>query len=141
MRQFLQKSGKKITAMLVAIIAVFTTVAYVAPTPVMAANILDNIKMGQDGSLETGELSASDTSNTFNTVYTKYKSILNGVIGLVTITLVLLFVIQCGKLGASADNAARRSSSVGALLWIGVAAGLLGAVYTFIGLFYNLFNG
>ena len=67
----------------------------------------------------------------------KIKEVRNKII----LTLVLLFVIQCGKLGAASDNAMKRSTSIGALLWIGIAAGLLGAVYTFIGLFYNLFNG
>ena len=110
-------------------------------TVASADNILDGIKVNNDGTIDFGTTGSSDTAGTFNTIYTKYKGILNGVIGLVTITLVLLFVIQCGKLGASSDNAMRRSSSISGLLWIGVSAGLLGAVYTFIGLFYNLFNG
>jgi hypothetical protein len=139
MKQFLKKIGNTMTALGVGIMSMFGT-ALVA-TPVAADNILDNISMDSNGNLNTGSLGSSDTSGTFTTLYSKYKTILNGVIGLVTITLVLLFVIQCAKLGASADNAAKRSNSVGALLWIGVAAGLLGSVYTFIGLFYNLFNG
>lgn len=139
MKQMLKKIGNAITALGVTLMSIFGTA--VVATPVAADNILDNIKMNSDGSLDTGSLGSSDTSGTFTTLYSKYKTILNGVIGLVTITLVLLFVIQCAKLGSAADNAAKRSNSVGALLWIGVAAGLLGSVYTFIGLFYNLFNG
>lgn len=139
MKKFLKKIGNAMTVFGVSVMSIFGTAA--VATPVMADNILDGIKVDGNGNLNTGSLGSSDTSDTFNTVYDKYKSILNGVIGLVTITLVLLFVIQCAKLGAAADNAAKRSTSVSALLWIGISAGLLGAVYTFIGLFYNLFNG
>lgn len=141
MKKILNKVGKLMTVCLATVISVFATVSVsVGPTMVHAENMLDNIKMNGAGGLETGELASSSADETFNTVYSKYKTILNGAIGLVTITLILLFVIQCAKLGAAADNANRRSSSVSALLWIGVSAGLLGAVYTFIGLFYNLFN-
>lgn len=143
MRKVFKKIGKATAVFIVTLMSIFSTASVIAPVQVMAAesNILDNIKVDGNGNLSTGDLGSSDTYQTFNTVYSKYKTILNGVIGLVTITLVLLFVIQCAKLGASSDNAAKRSSSVSALLWIGVSAGLLGAVYTFIGLFYNLFNG
>lgn len=144
MRNILNKIGKTMTAMMITIMSVFSTATVMMPAVTVSAaesNILDNIKMDNNGKLNTGDLANSSTENTFNGVYDKYKAVLNGVIGLVTITLVLLFVIQCGKLGAASDNAMKRSNSIGALLWIGIAAGLLGAVYTFIGLFYNLFNG
>lgn len=141
MKQFFNKVGKTMAVFMVTLMSVFTTTSVAMPMTVAAENnILDGIKVNADGSLNTGSLGASDTSGTFNTLYDKYKSVLNGVIGLVTITLVLLFVIQCAKLGAASDNAAKRSNSVSALLWIGISAGLLGAVYTFIGLFYNLFH-
>lgn len=138
----IKKIGSFLTAMSVALMSFFAT-ASVTPVTVASAEggILDGIQVGGDGNLVLGTTGSSDANGTFNTIYTKYKVLLNGVIGLVTISLVLLFVIQCAKLGASADNAAKRSTSISALLWIGVSAGLLGAVYTFIGLFYNLFNG
>lgn len=138
----LKRLGSFFTAMSIALVSFFAT-ANVTPVTLAAAEggILDGISVGEDGGLNLGTTESTDAKDTFNTIYSKYKVMLNGVIGLVTITLVLLFVIQCAKLGASADNAARRSTSVSALLWIGVSAGLLGAVYTFIGLFYNIFNG
>ena len=138
----LKKISSLLTAVSVGLMSFFAT-ASVAPVTVALAdnNILDGLGVDGQGNLNLGTTESTSASDTFNTIYSKYKVILNGVIGLVTISLVLLFVIQCAKLGASADNAARRSTSISALLWIGVSAGLLGAVYTFIGLFYNLFNG
>lgn len=138
----LKKISSLLTAVSVGLMSFFAT-ASVAPVTVALAdnNILDGLGVDGQGNLSLGTTESTSASDTFNTIYSKYKVILNGVIGLVTISLVLLFVIQCAKLGASADNAARRSTSISALLWIGVSAGLLGAVYTFIGLFYNLFNG
>lgn len=140
------KLTKILAAVTIGVMSFFATNAYVVNNEPMVVhaedgtNILDNVKM-EGGKVSLTKSATDDTGETFNAVYSKYKTILNGVIGLVTITLVLLFVIQCAKLGASADNAAKRSTSIGALLWIGIAAGLLGAVYTFIGLFYNVFNG
>lgn len=138
----IKKIGNLLTAVIIGLLSFFAT-ANVTPVTVAYAegNILDGLKVNSNGTLQVGTAESANASNTFNVIYDKYKVILNGVIGLVTITLVLLFVIQCGKLGVSADNAARRSTSISALLWIGISAGLLGAVYTFIGLFYNLFNG
>lgn len=138
----IKKIGNLLTAFAVGIMSFFATANVIPVTPVYAdSNILDGLEMGEGGTLSIGGAETDSAEDTFNVIYTKYKTMLNGVIGLVTITLVLLFVIQCGKLGMSADNAAKRSTSISGLLWIGVSAGLLGAVYTFIGLFYNIFKG
>ena len=136
----IKKIGNLLTAVAVGIMSFFAT-ASIPVTVANADNILEGIEVDTNGQIQIGTTTTKDAAGAFNTLYDKYKIMLNGVIGLVTITLVLMFVIQCGKLGMSADNAARRSTSITALLWIGVSAGLLGAVYTFIGLFYNIFNG
>lgn len=61
-----------------------------------------------------------------NSLYGQMSVFLNGFVGIALITLTIIFVIRCGQLGASADNAQKRSQSIGGLLWVGIAIGGLG---------------
>lgn len=61
-----------------------------------------------------------------NGIYGQLGVALNGFLGIALITLTLIFVIRCGQLAASADNAQKRSENINSLLWIGIAVGALG---------------
>lgn len=92
-------------------------------TNVSAAVTYSNGKISNTESTVVGDVNVPMIANG---LYGQLSVILNGFIGIALITLVLFFVIRCGQLGASADNAQKRSQSLGGLLWVGIAIGGLG---------------
>lgn len=67
-----------------------------------------------------------DVNNLANGLYGQLGELLNGFAGIALITLTLVFVIKCGQLGMSADNARKRSETINGFLWLGISIGLLG---------------
>jgi hypothetical protein len=51
--------------------------------------------------------------------------------------MIVLFIVQFMKLGASAGNPQARSQALTGVLWTGIAAALLGSVTIIVGFFYN----
>jgi len=67
----------------------------------------------------------------------KYRNFITGVAGIGAVTMIVLFIIQFMKLGASAGNPQARSQALVGVLWTGIAAAGLGAVTIIVGFFYN----
>lgn len=67
----------------------------------------------------------------------KYKNFITGIAGIGAVTMVVLFIVQFLKLGASAGNPQARSQALVGVLWTGIAAAGLGAVTLIVGFFYN----
>lgn len=67
----------------------------------------------------------------------KYRNFITGIAGIGAVTMVVLFIIQFIKLGASAGNPQARSQALVGVLWTGIAAAGLGAVTIIVGFFYN----
>lgn len=61
-----------------------------------------------------------------NGIYGQLNAILSGCMGIALITLVLVFVVKCGQLAASGQNAMKRSNHIGGMLWLGIAIASLG---------------
>lgn len=70
-----------------------------------------------------------------NTIFGRLSTILNGCIGIALITLTLVFVIKCGQIAASADNAMKRSNHLGGMLWVLISIGVLGMFSASNGIF------
>lgn len=83
--------------------------------------------------VKTGE----SEGNAWQTLITKYQGFITGVAGVGAVTMVVLFIIQFLKLGASAGNPNARSQAMVGVLWTGLAAAGLGAVALITGIFYN----
>ena len=67
----------------------------------------------------------------------KYRNFITGIAGIGAVTMVVLFIVQFLKLGASAGNPQARSQALVGVLWTGIAAAGLGAVTLIVGFFYN----
>lgn len=81
--------------------------------------------------------SESDTDGAWGTLIDKYKGFITGVAAVGAVTMVVLFIMQFLKLGASAGNPQARSQALVGVLWTGIAAAGLGAVALITGIFYN----
>ncbi|BBW98908.1 hypothetical protein [Geobacillus subterraneus] len=68
---------------------------------------------------------------------TKYRNFIVGIAGIGAVTMIVLFIVQFLKLGASAGNPQARSQALVGVLWTGIAAAGLGAVTIIVGFFYN----
>lgn len=98
------------------------------------------VKVGEDGKLSiTGNENFSNggTKSAWNTLFTKYRTFIVGISGIGAISMIVFFVIQFMRLGASAGNPSARSQALVGVLWTGLAAAGLGAVTIVVGFFYN----
>ena len=71
----------------------------------------------------------------------KYKEAITFASGLATITMVLIFMRHCIKLGVlGTEHWALKRNSIMGLLWSGLAVALLGGMTLFFAISYNLFK-
>ena len=100
-----------------------------------------NIEVTNDGDENSGKTQIKVTSaanqNAWQTLLDKYKGFITGVAAVGAVTMVVLFIIQFLKLGASSGNPQARSQALIGVLWTGIAAAGLGAVAIITGIFYN----
>ena len=94
------------------------------------------VVMGDDGKLHIDGISSDDQSS-WNQLFSRFKGIIVALTGVGTLVMIVLFIIQFMKLGASAGNPQARSQALTGVLWTGVAAALLGSVTIIVGFFYN----
>lgn len=80
---------------------------------------------------------ATESGAAWQNLITKYKGFIIGISAVAAVTMVVLFIMQFLKLGASAGNPNARSQALVGVLWTGIAAALLGAVAVITGIFYN----
>lgn len=94
-----------------------------------------------DGSLSVNGAGFSEsTGSAWTTLISKYRNFIVGVSGIAAVTMVVVFILQFIKLGASAGNPSARSQALTGVLWSGIAAAGLGAVSLIVGLFYRSIN-
>mgnify|MGYP001164619204 FL=1 len=80
-----------------------------------------------------------DSNSAWNNFLGKYRNFIVGVAGVGSITMVILFIKQFIKLGASSDNPVERSRALQGILWTGIATAGLGAVAIIVGFLPLLF--
>lgn len=85
----------------------------------------------------TDTKSADGKTNAWVTLLTKYRGFIAGIAGVGAVTMIVLFIVQFMKLGASAGNPQARSQALVGVLWTGIAAAGLGAVTLIVGFFFN----
>jgi len=96
-----------------------------------------NVSMDSNGNLTTTFDDASDSTTTWNTIFAKYKVIITGFSGILTLTFVILFLINIFRVGATADNPTDRRKALIGVLWTGLAAAGCGSVTMICALFWN----
>lgn len=67
----------------------------------------------------------------------KYKTAITTVMSIATLTMVLIMVMNLGKLASAGTNPSARSAALQGILWTALATIGLGGVTMWIGLFYN----
>ena len=80
----------------------------------------------------------SKQTQAWNKIFTQYRGVIMGVSGIATLTMVVLFIINFMKLGASAGNPQAKHQATMGLLWTGIAAAGAGGVTIFVGVASNL---
>ena len=95
-----------------------------------------SVVMDTDGKLEIAGIGTGD-SNQWNNLFAKYRTVIVGISGIGAITMIVFFIMNFMKLGASAGNPQARSQALTGVLWTGLAAAGLGAVSIIVGFFYN----
>lgn len=97
------------------------------------------VQMGSDGKLEIDGITGGNdgTTSSWNQLFSRFKGVIVGITGVGTLVMIVLFIVQFMKLGASAGNPQARSQALTGVLWTGIAAALLGSVTIIVGFFYN----
>ena len=93
--------------------------------------------MDSDGKMTTSFDDQSDSTKTWNTVFKKYRVVIVGISGVLTLTFIILFLINFFKIGAASDNPPERRKVLHGLLWTGIAAAGSGSVTLICALFWN----
>lgn len=96
-----------------------------------------SVKMDSDGKMTTSFDDQSDSTKTWNTVFKKYRVVIVGISGVLTLTFIILFLINFFKIGAASDNPTERRKVLHGLLWTGIAAAGSGSVTLICALFWN----
>lgn len=93
-----------------------------------------DVEYGPDGMIVSGQ-DSSDSA--WQTLLSKYKNFITGIAAVGAVTMVVLFIIQFMKLGASAGNPQARSHAITGIIVTGIAAAGLGAAALITGIFYK----
>lgn len=141
----------KMSVLLLLVIAVMLVLSFVNPIGVYAEGDDDDdddgktattdifsdfdVSFGKDSKDLT--IKSQADSGAWGTLITKYKGFITGIAAVGAVTMVVLFIMQFLKLGASAGNPQARSQALVGVLWTGIAAAGLGAVALITGIFYN----
>lgn len=142
----MMKSKKSVSVVLLIIITM-AIMSVLSPTKVFAEGKTSeskdlfsdfNISIENEGKDEAKlKVDSGANENPWGTLLSKYKGFITGIAAVGAVTMVVLFIIQFLKLGASAGNPSARSQALVGVLWTGIAAAGLGAVAIITGIFYN----
>ncbi|WP_251030831.1 MULTISPECIES: hypothetical protein [unclassified Exiguobacterium] len=106
--------------------------------PKGTATALPSVTIGADGVTTTGEMDREkDMAESWNNFINKYRFWISGIAGIAAVSMILFFIIQFMKLGASAGNPSARQQAISGLVFAGIAAAGLGGVAIIVGFFYT----
>lgn len=101
------------------------------------------VTITEDGVKYDGDLSskkAKDTDSSWSYFFEKYKGFIVGVGGVLTLTMLLLFIKNFMHLGVTSGNPQARQQVLTGLIITGLATAGIGSVTTFVALFYYIFR-
>ena len=96
-----------------------------------------SVTMDGNGKMTTSFDGQSDSTKTWNTIFKKYRIAIVGIAGVLTLTFIVLFLINFFKVGAASDNPVERRKALIGVLWTGLAAAGSGSVTLICALFWN----
>ena len=112
-----------------------------SPIFVSATNVGVNdgsITISQGNVTLNGPQNINNSEEAKATVIEKYKALITFIGGIITVTMVAIFIIQFLKLGTISSNPRDRKEVITGLLISGVSAALMGSITFFVGVFYGL---
>ena len=132
---------KKIVLILIIVVLAINIIS-----PIMA-NATNSVGVN-DGSIivSNGQVTLKGPQNINNandakaTIITKYKALITFFGGILTVTMVAVFIIQFLKLGMITSNPRDRREVLIGLLISGLSAAILGSITFYVGIFYGLFR-
>lgn len=96
------------------------------------------VTVNSDGSVTyKGDLATGSGGTAWTKLISKYRYFIAGVSGVGAVSMILFFIINFLKLGASSSNPSERSRAIMGLVVTGLAAAGLGAVTFIVGIFFN----
>lgn len=137
------KPIKKLVTGLCLLIMSFMSLSIFAPTKAYANGISGiSVNIDDNGQLTTtGDIDSNGKSGKAWTDFImKYRNFIVGISGIGMVSMILFFIMNFLKLGATAGNPTERQKVLTGLIWSGVAAAGLGSVTTFVGFFYGAFK-
>lgn len=141
-----KKSNFMILFLLVVVTSIFMTSIFMPIKVYADENATDifsdfDVKFGEtegeNGSPSLNITGQANANAAWKTLIDKYKGFITGIAAVGAVTMVVLFIMQFLKLGASAGNPSARSQALTGVLWTGIAAAGLGAVALITGIFYK----
>lgn len=109
------------------------------PMQTQAADI-PKVTIDSTGKVNAGGALAKEEggmAGAWNKFIEKYRFWISGFSGIAAVTMILFFIINFMKLGASSGNPQGRSNAIQGLVWTGLAAAGLGGVSIVVAFFYN----
>ena len=101
---------------------------------------LPNVSIGDNGLVVEGADFTGDQS-AWDSLFARYRSLIIGISGFATLTMLGAFIFLFAKLGATSGNEKARRDCITGILFTGIATALLGSVTIVMGFFYNSFRG
>lgn len=84
-----------------------------------------------------GDLATGSDGSAWTKLISKYRFFIAGISGVGAVSMILFFIMNFMKLGASSSNPQERSRAIMGLVFSGLAAAGLGAVTFIVGIFFN----
>lgn len=84
-----------------------------------------------------GDLATGSDGSSWTKLIAKYRFFIAGVSGVGAVSMILFFIMNFMKLGATSANPQERSRAIMGLVFSGLAAAGLGAVTFIVGIFFN----
>lgn len=136
---------KKVIALVMTILVMVGFAGAATSTTHATGSVGDlDIAIGDDGKMTVSGTSGMTNSGSSGSAWTefikKYRNFIVGVSGIGAVSMILFFIMNLLKLGASSANPAERSKVLGGLIWSGIAAAGLGSVAIIVGFFYSAFK-
>lgn len=136
--QMKNKASKTMLALALGVGAT-SVVGTALPMQTQAADI-PSVTLDSKGKITAGGSLAKEKggmSGAWNKFIEKYRFWIAGFSGIAAVTMILFFIMNFMRLGASSGNPQARSQAVSGLIWTGIAAAGLGGVSIVVSFFYN----
>ena len=136
--QVAKKISTIFMALLIGLFIGFTPIQVHADEGTSVSDV--EVKISDDGTLSVsggGMSSTAKSGKAWTDLITKYKGFIVGISGIGTVSMILFFIMNAIKLGASSGNSKGRTDAIIGLVVTGIASALLGAVSVIVGFFYS----